>query len=553
MPVLVLLLFGAQFVAAAPQIDYFPIKDLRPGLKATGYTIFSSVKGVEPFEVEILGKMSNQVGPGQDLIIARVLGDKFERSHVAAGMSGSPVYIDGKLVGALSYSFGQFTTDAIAGITPIGSMLAPSNSISTQTDLRRVSVPLILSGASPGISTMFAGEFARHGFAQPVIGAGGFTGNTSGQGSGDLRPGDAFSVILIGGDMNLSALGTVTWVQGKEFMGFGHGFLQTGFSELPVAKAEVVTTVFGKDQPYKMGQPSGEIGVLTGDRVSGVRGILGRKARTLPMTVEVGGKVWRYSLARTLKDTPFLAGMALSNSIALTQDHETGGTYTLDVSLKTSTGERLAYQRMVASTGMPIEPAAIASFMEPMQILQDQAFAQTELSEINLKVHHEAATKAAQLVAMSIEREPETGEFFELIAYAQPYRKPPERHLVTLRMPAIYAPVGYQIIALDRAGALALERDSAHWARVRDYADLVEKVRSMPKDTEVCIYAKQAAPVTSVMGTGLTELPISLKESFTNVAAGSEVLFNSQAVRLGCLDLGMVVTGKVSKSYGEKK
>ncbi len=553
MPVLVLFLFGAQFVAAAPQIDYFPIKDLRPGLKATGYTIFSSAKGVEAFELEILGKMANQVGPGQDLIIARVLGEKFERSNVAAGMSGSPVYIDGKLVGALSYAFGQFTTDAIAGITPIGSMLAPSKLLPVQADLKRVSVPLILSGASPGIATMFAGEFTRHGFAQPVIGAGGFTGNASGQASRDFRAGDAFSVVLIGGDMNLSALGTVTWVQGKEFMGFGHGFLQTGSSELPVAKAEIVTTVFGKDQPYKMGQSGVEVGVLTGDRISGVRGVLGRKARTLPMTVEVGGKTWHYSLARTLKDTPFLAGMALSNSIALTQEHETGGTYTLDVSLKTSTGEQLVYQRRVASAGMPIEPAAIAAFMEPMQILQDQAFAQTELSEINLKVQHDSETRAAQLVAMSVDTEPEAGKPVDIAVYAQPYRKPLQRHLISLRMPAIYAPLGYQIIATDRAGALALERDSGHWASVRDYADLVGRIRSMPKDTEVCVYAKQAAPVTSVMGTGLTELPISLKESFTNVAAGSEILFNSQAVRLGCLDLGAVVTGKVSKSYGEKK
>jgi hypothetical protein len=560
------------FLSASSFAQFFDTKELRPGMKATGYTVFSSSKGIEPFEIEILGQMKNAVGPGQNLLIARVLGERFTKSSVAAGMSGSPVYIDGKLVGALSYAFGHFTNEAIAGITPIQNMLGDIHlrhlsSVAlakgegfggrAQDDraMRPIALSLVAQGLSPRVAKYFDKELQGKGLATPVLAAGGFGPGFAEASTGrqELKPGSPFAMILIGGDMNLSAIGTVTWVSGSQMIGLGHPFLQNGVSELPLAGAEIVTTIFGQDEPYKMGQPTQIMGVLTGDRSSGVTGVLGSKPRVMPLEVQIGDKTFHYDISRTGKDTLFLTSIALSNSLAMTPEHELGGSYLLNTEVKMTGGEKISYERMVAVSGLPLEPLAIASFLEPVMLLQNQDFKKSEFESMKIRVEHTGEIKTARLLGFTIFSDPQPGKSLELMVYTQPWRKKLEKQHVVLNMPYWNIAGDYQIIGLDRAASLALEKESGYWSEIPNYAVLLSKIQTMPKDTEVCFYLKESDQSSNFLGYNLTDLPISLKESLTNVRAGSEMAFNTKATRLGCVDLRAVVTGKVLKDYGEKK
>ncbi|MBL4818307.1 MAG: hypothetical protein JKY15_03620 [Deltaproteobacteria bacterium] len=524
-------------------------------MKGVGKTTFSSQMGIESFEVEILGKMDNYLGKGQDLIVVRAIGEPFLKSNIPAGMSGSPIYIDGKLLGALSYSFGTFTIDAIGGVTPIVTMQKGSN-IERKTlgqfgEMKPISVPLVAVGLSSQVAEHFKSELLERGFAEPILGAGGL--GESSRRSELIRPGDPFSAILIRGDMSLSALGTVTHVEGNQFWGLGHGFLQNGQSELPVAGAEIVTTVWGKGVPYKMGQPTNIIGVLKTDRYSGVSAQLGKKPRFMPLEVKVGDKTWNYEVARTVRDTPFLASIALSNSLILSDIRELGGTYRIEVSAQTNRKETVKYKRTVTAPGLPLEARVIASFLEPIMMFQEQAFKNIEFTRVVVDVRHQPEVRAVQLVGMSIPKDPKPGKGFEILVYGQPWRKGLKKY--RLRLPRFVPRYlkEYELVGLDRAQSLALEREAGFWAEQPNYQSFMQKVRSMPSDTQVCFYAKLKNPVRNLMGYNLTELPISLKESLINVSSDSGLLFNSQIFRLGCAEMGAVVTGKVSKRYGKKK
>ncbi len=539
--------------------EFFDAKALRPGMKATGYTVFSSAQGLEPFELEIVGQMTNFVGPGQDLLIARVLGERFQKSSVVAGMSGSPVYIDGKLVGALSYAFGRFTANAVAGITPIQSMLAhrkasPQLAALPSGSLRPIALSLVAQGLSPSVAKHFDAELHRRGLASPVLAAGSV--GTSLPKTTPLYPGAPFSALLISGDMTLACIGTVTWMEGSEFVGLGHPFLQNGVSELPVAGAEIVTTIFGQDEPYKMGQPTEIIGVLTSDRSSGVTGIVGKKPRTMPLEVQFGGKTWHYNISRMGKDTAFLTSMAFSNSLAMTPEHELGGTYKINVELQISGGEKLSYERMLSAQNQPLEPGAIALFLEPIVMLQNQDFKKVEFESMKVQVTHTAEIRTTRLLGFTVFSEPKPDEPLEMLIYSQPWQKPLQKQRLVLNMPRWNSSGAYQIIGLDRMSSFNLEKESGFWAEVPSYAVLINKIRSLPKDTELCFYLKETGQASNFLGYNLTDLPISLKETLTDVRAGSEISFNTKATRLGCADLGEVVTGKVLKEYkenGEKR
>lgn len=544
------------FLSAYSFAEFFDTKELRPGMKATGYTVFSSSKGIEPFEIEILGQMKNYVGPGQDLLVARVLDPRFQKSSVAAGMSGSPVYINGKLLGALSYAFGHFTTEAIAGITPIQNMLGDTKAFEKHEllagrSMRPIALSLVAQGLSPSVAKYFDKELSSRGLAMPVLAAGNV--GVSPVVSGALKPGSPFSAILISGDMNLSAIGTVTWVSGSEFVGLGHPFLQNGVSELPVAGAEIVTTIFGQDEPYKMGQPTQIMGVLTSDRSSGVTGILGKKPRVMPLEVQVGPRSFHYDISRTDKDTLFLASMALSNSLAMTPEHEFGGTYKLNAEVQIAGGDKIKYERMVTGLNLPLEPTAIATFLEPVTLLQNQDFRKTEFESMKIRVEHTREIQTARLVGFTVFSEPQSGQPLELVVYTQPWRQKLEKQRVVLNMPHWNHMGAYQLIGLDRTAGLALEKEVGYWSEIPSYPVLLSKIQTMPKDTELCFYLKESGQTSNFLGYNLTDLPISLKESLTNVRAGSEMTFSTKATRLGCVDLGAVVTGKVLKDYGEKK
>ncbi|HEY3175792.1 MAG TPA: SpoIVB peptidase S55 domain-containing protein [Candidatus Polarisedimenticolia bacterium] len=302
---------AAEPPAPAPErVEIMPLSEVRPGMRATARTVFEGDRS-EEFQAEILGVMDNSLGPGQSLILARLTGPRVEFTGVAAGMSGSPVYVEGRLVGAISYRLGTFLKEAIAGVTPIEYMLelgsdegagaAVASLPSPESFLRDpgafagrlepIEAPVVAVGAPARALQLFAEDLARLGLGTVVPGgaAGPTTGGGPAPGSNPVRPGDPIAMQLATGDISMGATGTVTHVDGNRLYAFGHpGFLY-GAADVPMARAEIYLTLASVQASTKMGRTLDTIGTFTQSRLPGIAGVMGPVPRMLPLTVRMGG------------------------------------------------------------------------------------------------------------------------------------------------------------------------------------------------------------------------------------------------------------------------
>jgi len=287
---------------AAGQIAIFPLREVHAGQHAIGKTVFQGNK-IEEFQVEILGILEN-VGPRQNVILARLSGGPLAETGVMQGMSGSPVYMDGRLMGAVALAF-NFSKEPIAGIRPIEEMLAvgdsgqppaapkvASNKAASNADafgskLIDIATPVSFSGFTAGTLDQFAPQLKKLGLEpRQGVSSGGKLPPKLGT-PASLRPGDMIAVELLSGDMSVGAEGTVTAVDGKSIYAFGHQFMSVGNTELPFARAEVITLLPNLNSSFKISSPLEWMGAITEDRSTSIYGELGRKAETIPVSLTV--------------------------------------------------------------------------------------------------------------------------------------------------------------------------------------------------------------------------------------------------------------------------
>ena len=313
---------SAAAAAALPAVPpanagFFPLAQVRRGLKGVAYTVFEGVEP-EPMGVEILGVLKDAIGPGQDMILGRLKGEKAEYTGVVAGMSGSPVYVDGKLVGALSYRIGSFSKEPICGITPIEQMLqvrdgqkgsaamrvadaggaggsTPSAAahvekqpMSAGGEVAPIETALVFGGFSREAVDRFGGGFKDMGMT-PVAGLGGAAPAGTKQ-KEPIVPGSAVSAVLVRGDLSISGTCTVTYVDPKQLLACGHPITQFGTVSMPMTKAEVVATLASPLNAFKIINTTETVGQFTEDRASAILGRFGETARMIPVSVDVVGK-----------------------------------------------------------------------------------------------------------------------------------------------------------------------------------------------------------------------------------------------------------------------
>jgi len=338
----------ALAAALSAQTAFFPLKDLKPGMLATGRTVFSGNR-VEDFQVEILGVLEN-VGPKQSLILARLSGGPLEKTGVLQGMSGSPVYIGGKLVGAVAMAF-PFSKEPIAGIRPIEDMVRVSSASSEP--LRRAKASLDstnLTAMLPKPEEAMSGEMRMVDIATPVW-FGGFTRATldrfapqlralgleprQGVSAGGrvearmgaraaLQPGSMISVALMSGDLNVGADGTVTYIDQDKIYAFGHRFLAIGPTDLPFARSEVLTLLPNLASSFKISAAKEWMGTISQDRSSAITGELGKRARMVPVSISLaraGKRIEGYDMqmANDRFLAPFLMQIAVYSAIDSTE------------------------------------------------------------------------------------------------------------------------------------------------------------------------------------------------------------------------------------------
>ena len=321
------------------------LNDLQPGMKGAVWTVF---KGREPesFGVQVTGILRNALGPGKSLILCELTDPRVQSMGAVAGMSGSPLYIDGKLAGVLSYQIQRFETVRYAGFTPIGDMLevsalppgrdalAPApipikgSNASRSADMTAlapfsaISPAFSLGGLAPDVAAVLEPQFTALGLNVTALG-----GNDSGSDNPSstlkaptaLRPGDVVAVALAVGDISLAGTGTVSYVDGNRILAFGHPMMSLGATELPMASAEVVTILPSQYNSIKVSNTGGIIGSFSQDRLSGIYGELGRKPAMVPVEVDFPGRANRKSLhfevVRHEQVLPLVAATGLAQAV----------------------------------------------------------------------------------------------------------------------------------------------------------------------------------------------------------------------------------------------
>ncbi len=382
--------------------------ELKPGMTGTAWTVFT---GTEPeaVPIEIIGLWKNAWGPKQDVIIGK-MGGKAQRTNVAGGMSGSPVYVDGKLIGAVALRLSVFSPDAICGITPIELMLeingldqsrpsdartpdkgqaraqvavpsemlaqavaagASPNLIQQAPLLTPIETPLTFSGFNENVLREFGPMFQQLGVTAVQGGAGSATYATkpASDWKDSLQPGGVVAGVLVSGDMGVTGLGTVTYNDGKRVLAFGHPFFNLGPVNMPMSRGDVLMVLSSQYQPNKIANATEIVGELTQDRHSGIMGVLGQESAMIPVTVNVRSfgdgnaaagsaaqneKKFRFNVFVNQKWTPYLMMVTLFNTISGVNEFREEATYRLSGHVEMDGEPNLSLSTMQSSGDLPM-------------------------------------------------------------------------------------------------------------------------------------------------------------------------------------------------------
>lgn len=454
--VLLALAAAAVRVEAAPE-RFFPVEELRPGMRGTGRTVVQGTK-IETFDVEILGVLEN-AGPGGELVLVRVGGDAIERSGgISGGMSGSPVYVGDRLLGAIGYGF-NFADHRLGLVTPIEDMidaLEPGGAAERAADRRvgpvrvgdkvfePVAVPLLSGSLSPRARERLAAVFERYG-VRPV-GVGG------GQGpkgvDAPFEPGAAIGVQLLRGDIDLTAIGTLTYVADDgRFVAFGHPLLNYGDVDLFATKAYIHETVKSMEAPFKIGSPLEPVGSIEQDRPVGIGGTVGRTPRALPLEVQVVDadrrrhEVYRMEVARDEFLSTVLSVIASLSALDKGIDRLGPGTSTVRFEIE---GEGLPHKLVRLNmwySPVDISALSLVEFLEGMERLMANRFEDPRVSAVRLSVQVERARRTATIESARASRERvRPGERVLLEVTIRPFRGEKETKILALPLPGDLEP-----------------------------------------------------------------------------------------------------------------
>ena len=308
--------------------DILPLSEVKAGERGEVWTVFQGTQP-EPFTVEVTGIVRNALGPGKSIILCRLTDPRVQNMGAVAGMSGSPLYIDGKFAGALSYQVQQFETVRFAGFTPAADMAEVGNrvdaaaspdpgaspaSAAADNGFRALRPVFALGGVSPRTASIVAPQFASLGIG--VVALGGSTqGAAQAPAPGRLRPGDAVAVALATGDISIAGTGTVSRIDGERVIAFGHPMLGLGDVQFPMCSAEVVAILPSNLQSVKIANVGPVIGCISQDRLSAVSGLLGPGPEMIDVEVVAGGKAERTIHFQVVQDK-HIAPMILLTGVA---------------------------------------------------------------------------------------------------------------------------------------------------------------------------------------------------------------------------------------------
>jgi len=437
--------------------EILPLAQVHEGMQGYAYTVFAGDQ-VEKFDLVVIGVMPNFLGPKQSIILVELKGPKVEHTGVVAGMSGSPVYLEGKLAGALSLKLGVFTKEAIAGVTPIEDILhppdqtgavqgaqqfaVPSNTVAQSSlpngaALQPIETPLVFSGFQPAAVQPFSTQLQGFGF----VAAQGGTAEARPE-DGKLQAGDMAGMVLVEGDASINSACTVTAVRGDQVYLCGHPFLNFGNVQMPMARSRVVTTLSSALASTKIVNVGGPIGTITGDHLTAVTGKLGPPPSMIPMdlTFATGGaeKKLHFEVVNHPKLTPLLVALTAFNGVSQNNLYGEGTTLHLSGEIQLKGHSAVQVETSVAPTdtmvpdNLPIAMAVQNTFGR----LFTNTFEVPTVEHIALRVEAMPGKQSFTVESAWLEKgEAAPGEDLKVRVLLRPYRGASRIEETTVHVP----------------------------------------------------------------------------------------------------------------------
>ncbi len=572
------LLFACSLLAATPgdaiisgpnmtippkagKVDLYPESSLKPGMQAVAWTTFQGT-APEPVPVEIIGIWQNAWGPKQDIIIGRMSG-KAARTNVAGGMSGSPVYIDGKLVGAVSLRLSVFSPDAICGITPIQMMLdvsdfdksRPSDARTPDKILAANSLPKIpdgllarvMAGSGRGLGdvptmTPIATPITMSGFNEetvrqfgPIFNQLGLTVSQGGAGGQlnsatpaadwrtSLQPGEPIAAVLVSGDVTMTGGGTVTYNDGKRVLAFGHPMFNLGPVDMPIAKDDIITTLASSYQPTKMGNATEVVGALRQDRHSAIEGELGATAQMIPVTMHVNSfnpdntmrknQDFHFNVFVNQKWTPYLMMASLFNALSNLNDFSDDETYRLHGELKIDGQHRIELKTMQApaETQIPTPMLLAGWWGDKFNRLYGNSNSLPKLDAVDVTVDLLPERRIAQIENAWIgDNKVEAGTDVPVKVYLRPYRGDLMERTIQLHIPPGLAHGEHQILFSDADTLSRTQNIASSLNRIEDVPQTVALLNEERCNTNLYVSLIESQPTVYSDEKVLPSLPASV-------------------------------------------
>lgn len=568
---------ASQSTQPAPATQIMKVDDVRPGMKGVGYTVFEGTKP-ETMGVEVLGVLHNMNGPKSDVVLVRLLGNKAEFTGVVAGMSGSPVYIDGKLLGAIAYRIGQFSKEPIAGVTPIEQMLEinefdqsvppgggtsvaratvasrtstpgaeDSNPIQSYAQyLQPIDSPFVFNGFNEAAIKQFAPQLSAMGIT-PVMGVGSASKEKQPE---PLVPGSAVSAILVRGDMDVAATCTVTYMDKDHLLACGHPLMQYGMVDMPMTKANVVATLASPLNAFKIINTTEPVGAFVQDRHTGILGRFDREPKMIPVTLSIHGpsgpREYHYEVLNNAKLTPVMMMTTVYNALMGMNQYGEETTYRMNGRIHVNGFTDVRMTNMFSPVdATPTAYAVAMSLGDHFGRIYDNPFEAPTVSGVTLEFDLERERRAAVLESARTDvTEARPGDEITIEAVLRPYRGDRIVRRIPVRVPTS-VPKGSLRILVSDAETLDRSRHSTPaMGRRMDLHSTIEVLNKEHLNDHLYVSLLEANPQATVEDKVMPAVPLSVMNVMEGMRATQEmVVFNESAVNEASTPVGYVVSG----------
>ena len=552
------------------------VDDVRPGMKGVGYTVFQGTKP-ETMGVEVLGVLHNMNGPKSDVVLVRLLGNKAEFTGVVAGMSGSPVYIDGKLLGAIAYRIGQFSKEPIAGVTPIEQMLEinefdqsipqggtsvaratvasrtstpgaqDSNPIQSYAQyLQPIDSPFVFNGFNEAAIKQFAPQLSAMGIT-PVMGVGSASKEKQPE---PLVPGSAVSAILVRGDMDVAATCTVTYMDKDHLLACGHPLMQYGMVDMPMTKANVVATLASPLNAFKIINTTEPVGAFVQDRHTGILGRFDREPKMIPVTLSIHGpsgpREYHYEVLNNAKLTPVMMMTTVYNALMGMNQYGEETTYRMNGRIHVNGFSDVRLTNMFSPVdATPTAYAVAMALGDHFGRIYDNPFEAPKVGGVTLEFDLEHERRAAVLESARTDvTEARPGDEITIEAVLRPYRGDRIVRRIPVRVPTSVPKGSLRILVSDAETLDRARRSNPAMGRRMDLHSTIEILNKEHLNDHLYVSLLEANPQATVEDKVMPAVPLSVMNVMEGMRATQEmVVFNESAVNEASTPVGYVVSG----------